>query len=110
MFVRHEFACVGTIAKESSMPAPATSSTLLPSAPRPASGDGDVILDLGQTRVRFSWNGGELTDVTTSMNDSFVLADEEMLPNDFGTAGVVTCRKCAKDSTTGQEVCWDVPC
>ena len=83
-----------------------TSAIVLDTPPRPASGEGAVILGLGNTQVRFTWEDGKLGAVETGV----FLADEEMLPPDGESLGVVTCKKCATDSDTGKTVCWPVPC
>jgi hypothetical protein len=63
--------------------------------------------------VVLKWEDGLLKDVFLPEGSSnivmFAASFEEMLP-DGSTTGIVVCRKCAKDTTTGQEVCWDVPC
>lgn len=74
--------------------------------PRPASGNGDVVVPLGKTDVRFSWTDGDLTAVG-SESRKIMAYDEKMQPE---TTGIVTCEKCARDTETGQKVCWSVPC
>ncbi|MFT4041214.1 MAG: hypothetical protein QM692_23735 [Thermomicrobiales bacterium] len=74
--------------------------------PRPASGDGDVVLPIAQTDIVFTWTGGDLATVTTVARKE-MLFDVKMKK---AKPDAVFCKKCATDSDTGREVCWPVPC
>lgn len=77
--------------------------------PRPKGGTGEVIVKVGNSNVILNWVDDQITDV--------VAADEgEGIPDLIGMTmnemklGIVTCKKCARDSDTGATVCWPVPC
>jgi hypothetical protein len=84
----------------------------------PSGGTGETTVpfsDDGQ-QVVLKWKDGAVVDVvpsslknpgTISTYRMRILQTEE---EGGAGAGIVTCYKCAKDSTTGREVCWDVPC
>jgi hypothetical protein len=75
--------------------------------PRPASGDGDILVNAfggtNKTQVRLSFKNNEIVDVSGGGVDIIDITIAEPL-------GIVTCEKCARDSQTGQTVCWPVPC
>jgi hypothetical protein len=75
--------------------------------PRPASGDGDILVNpFGGTKkaqVRLSFKNNEIVDVSGGGVDTIDITIAEPL-------GITTCRKCAHDTETGQTVCWPVPC
>jgi hypothetical protein len=76
----------------------------------PEGGDGKTTVEQGSTEVELTWKAGQIVGVAIAKGatHSAVPGDDKTL--EPGTSGVVTCRKCAKDSQSGVEVCWDVPC
>lgn len=85
-------------------------------APRPASGDGDVVVAVGDSAVVLRWAGEKIVNVEAMEGGSDALSffDLEMkMPEgggDDGSLGIVLCKKCATDTATGQTVCWPVDC
>jgi hypothetical protein len=91
--------------------------TFVSDPPRPAGGTGDVEVAAGDIRVVLHWANNAITGLSRVNSGSGELHNLE--ENDGGfeditmnnqTLGIVTCYKCARDSTTGQKVCWPVPC
>jgi hypothetical protein len=88
---------------------------LVDEAPRPASGDGDVVVPVGNFNAILRWAGNKIVAVE-AMNaaDGLDIFDMQMkFPGGGGddeVLGIVTCKKCAFDSDTGHTICWPVPC
>lgn len=88
---------------------------LVDEAPRPSSGDGEVVVPVGDSSAILRWAGNKIVAVE-AMNaaDGLDIFDMQMkFPGGGGDdklLGIVTCRKCAYDSSTGHTVCWPVPC
>jgi hypothetical protein len=80
----------------------------------PEGGNGDVYsgVGTGDEEVYLRWKDGKVVDVVSKGNKIYSnsMSNAEMLTDGTDTAGVVTCQKCATDSTTGNKICWDVPC
>lgn len=76
--------------------------------PRPVNGVGEVEVEVGDASFILKWEEGQLKDVRPS-EPSFN-GDVFQMTLQGGAEHVVTCFKCARDSQTGNIVCWDVPC
>jgi hypothetical protein len=84
--------------------------------PRPVGGTGDVVVPFGDNgqEVILKWEKGEIVDIVAPERSSLTLSrlriEGELPIYDRPTPRIVTCVKCARDSTTGYQVCWDVKC
>lgn len=84
--------------------------TVFDDPPRPASGSGDVLVKVGAGEVVLSWKDGNIIGVQPSADSDDGFKDDITDITMKTPLGIVTCIKCARDSVTGQMVCWDVPC
>ncbi|MDR6293339.1 hypothetical protein E9232_005889 [Inquilinus ginsengisoli] len=94
----------------------ATNLSLNHNPPRPSGGTGDITVPFTESgqEVVLKWKDGVLVDVVPSpAQNSGAISSYQMRireTEEAGGAGIVTCYKCARDSNTGHEVCWPVPC
>ena len=83
---------------------------------RPVSGTGDIIVPFGDTdqSVVLSWKDGEIVDIFPAKGNTVKLLISGQITESEHTGGAspqaTTCKKCAKDSASGNEVCWPVAC
>lgn len=75
--------------------------------PRPASGDGEVVVDFEGHDITLIWKSGNLVELRAASDDDGIVLEDMTIE---GPLKVVSCKKCATDSDTGKTVCWPVPC
>ena len=84
---------------------------LVDQAPRPASGNGDVVVAVGDSSAILRWAGNKISGVSAADgSDDLSFFDMQMKLPDDGALSITLCKKCATDTATGHTVCWPVDC
>jgi hypothetical protein len=82
--------------------------TLENDPPRPASGDGEVIFNVGDKALTLTWRGNELVDVADA-SSSFA-KDKGGARIQVETLDAIQCYKCWVDTVTGAWICLPTQC
>lgn len=82
--------------------------------PRPENGTGDIVVPFGDTddHMILKWSKGNLVDVLPhpSNTTKLIMSHGKIEDDPVTTIQGTSCFKCARNTTTGETVCWDVPC
>lgn len=80
-----------------------TAVTLVNNPPRPANGDGDIIMQVGSREFSVKWKNG-IPDVSSDTAPAIMMrTDEKKL-------GAVQCYKCWVDTESGAWICLPTAC
>jgi hypothetical protein len=81
-----------------------TSIRLEDNPPRPASGDGEVVVSVGNQDVTVRWEKGKVIESRAASDEGFA-GDIQMKAD-----GVIQCYKCWVDTETGAWICLPTAC
>jgi hypothetical protein len=76
--------------------------------PKPASGDGDVVLSLEGREFIFMWKDGEYKGVRSGTHA--VLGFAQTQTNGSDNTGITACECCVYDPAGGPRICWSIRC
>jgi hypothetical protein len=77
--------------------------------PRPATGDGDVILDIDGVELTFRWEKGAFVGVWAATGSEGLLRFGNLEWKE-GESGISPCECCVWHEGGGPRVCWSIPC